>query len=120
MLTRVIVAGVFSVLIAGTAAYAQGPQGCCACTGFGGVPSNTGCSNDFTFCTNGTSETGCEGSGGTFMSFTAGLVCQGNVDSGRCVAAASAPAVSAGVLAMLAMALAFLGYRTVIKRRALR
>ena len=102
-----------SVLHAGSA---HGQQGCCSCTS----GTNTGCTNDATFCNDPSAQQTCIDLPGTFMPFTPGMVCNGDMRQGRCVAAASAPVLSPRLIPLLTIVLALFGYRSIVRRRAAR
>jgi hypothetical protein len=121
MLMRVATVGMFFVLIICGVGNAQGPVGCCACAGFHGMPDASGCSSDSTGCANPSAETSCIDTGGTFMPFTIGLVCVGDVMHGHCVALRSpAPTLSPRAILFVAVALALIGYRGILRRRGAR
>lgn len=123
MLIRPASVGAFLLLMIFAIGSAHGQVGCCSCTGFGGMPDASGCSSVEGFCTAPVVEGGCVSSGGTFMPFTTGLVCAGDEENGRCVAAGAAmpaPALSLTMLLVVAAMLALVGYRATLWRRASR
>ena len=118
MIRALAIAGFVVLPIAFAAASAGAQQGCCACTGLGAEQRSI-CLEDVVDCAN--LEGGCinEG-GGTFMPFTPGSVCRGQVGFLKCVPLSLAPALSQRLLAVMAVALALLGYCAARRRRAVR
>jgi hypothetical protein len=113
---RPVAFGILLALSLLHAASAHGQQGCCACS-FGTM---TGCSSDATFCNDRDAQQSCIDLPGTFIPFTPGLVCDGTMTQGRCVAAASAPALSPRLIPLLTVVLTLVGYRSIVRRRASR